>query len=123
MTQIIVVDDDRDNSRLIKMLLEMDGYGVHLCPSIAKACDAAETGTTAFIIDYHLARGETGVELVSLIRDGQTGAPTDTPVIVTSGDERCREAALKVGANVFLLKPYGPSILTAELSKLTGKDN
>ena len=122
MTQIIVVDDDRDNSRLIRMLLEMDGYGVQLCPNLTQAQAAASAETSAFIIDYYLAQGEIGVDLVTMIRSDQTNARLDTPIIVTSGDERRREVALEAGANIFLLKPYGPSVLSAEISQLTGGD-
>ena len=85
--------------------------------------EAANAGTTAFIIDYYLAQGEIGLDLVTAIRSGDTAAPKETPVIVTSGDERRREAALEAGANTFLLKPYGPSVLTGEISSLTGEES
>lgn len=112
MRTIILVDDDRSNTTLIKMLLEMDGFHVIACPGENQAISASLNGVDAFVIDCNLADGEDGVRLLQSIRGGQTPAPSDCPVIMTSGDDRRIGEAELAGATRFLLKPFSPSSLS-----------
>jgi len=121
MTQIIVVDDDNTNSSLIKMLLELDGFSVETCEDQNKAENAASPNTKAFVIDCHLARGRSGLDLLRAIRAGETEAKKETAVIITSGDYRQEEESLASGANLFLLKPYPPNSLSEVLTALLTK--
>jgi DNA-binding NtrC family response regulator len=112
MGTVILVDDDRSNTTLLKMLLEMDGFKVVACPGESQAIAAAHNGVGAFIIDCNLAQGEDGVELLRAIRNGDTPATLDCPVIMTSGDDRRVREAEQAGATEFLLKPFSPTSLS-----------
>ncbi|MFQ5419982.1 MAG: response regulator [Anaerolineae bacterium] len=118
MSKIIVVDDDHTNITLTKMLLELDGFQVTTCTDIPQATEAAGNGIDAFVIDYHLARGVNGLELLHQIRNGETAAAPETIVIVTSGDYRREIESNQAGADLFLHKPYPPENLSEELKKL-----
>jgi DNA-binding response OmpR family regulator len=118
MTQIIVVDDDNTNSSLLKMLLELDGFSVEACEDQEKAIAAASTDTKAFVIDCHLARGRSGLDLLRAIRAGETDAKAETAVIITSGDYRQEDESLSSGANLFLLKPYPPDALSTTINEI-----
>ena len=116
MTKIILVEDDLTNVGLIKMLLELDGFTVVACTDRQQADQAAQqTDVGAFIIDQHLPRGESGLALLKEIRGGGTAVSPHTPVIMTSGDDRCAEPAHRAGASAFLLKPYPPATLSDTL--------
>lgn len=120
MANILLIDDDRTNAGLIKMLLEMDGFNVNVSPDLDKARQLIDPGTDAFIIDCNLAQGDNGIDMLIEIRNGLTAVPIDTPVIMTSGDDRRESEAEKSGATTFLLKPYSPSKLSNELTRLLG---
>ena len=117
MTKVIIVDDDRTSSRLVKMLLDMDGFDVTVCHSIEDAQAAAAADVKAFVVDYHLGKAN-GLDLVRDIRSGQTNAPQDAIIVVTTGDYRRDDEAKRVGANRFLLKPYPPSTLSQAIQEL-----
>ena len=121
MAHVMLVDDDRTNSSLIKMLLEMDGFTVTLCPDIARARAAAGDNIDAFVVDCNLARGDDGIDLLQSIRRGETAASADAIVIMTSGDDRRRHESLYNRANGFLLKPYPPSTLSNEISTILAR--
>ena len=121
MHRIILVDDDRTNTTLISMLLEMDGFVVVACPDVERARHAAGNGVDAFIIDCNLAHGDDGIELLRAIRVGTTEAAPDIPVIMTSGDDSRGGAAEMAGATRFLVKPYSPGTLSTHLSELLEK--
>ena len=118
MHKIILVDDDRTNANLIKMLLEMDGFEVEVSPDIQGTYKVVDANVDAFIIDCNLARGDNGLELLRAIRNGNTLVESSLPVIMTSGDDRRSKEADDLGATTFLLKPYSPSRLSEELRKL-----
>ena len=123
MKQIIVVDDDNTNSSLIKMLLELDGFNVETCEDQNRAEMAASPETQAFVIDCHLARGRSGLDLLRAIRAGQTKANEKTAVVITSGDYRQEEESLISGADLFLLKPYPPDTLSQVITQLLTKED
>ena len=118
MRRIILVDDDRTNTTLIKRLLEMDGFSVLVCPDVERAKEASLDGVDAFVIDCNLSYGDDGVDLLIAIRDGSTAAESSIPVIMTSGDDRRHAAAELAGATRFLIKPYSPSVLSTQLSEM-----
>ena len=118
MSNIIVVDDDPTNITLTKLLLELDGFSVTTCFDIASAKSYADEKTDAFLIDCHLARGASGIDLLRDIRSGSTAAEQEVVVIITSGDYRRESEASEAGADKFLLKPYPPESLSENLTKL-----
>ena len=121
MKTIILVDDDLTNTSLMQMLLEIEGYKAITCKNIPEATVAAEKGADGFVVDCHLAGGVSGVSLLRDIRAGKTAVATNTVVIMASGDHRLEEESLKSGADHFFLKPYSPTSLSSELSKLLAK--
>jgi DNA-binding response OmpR family regulator len=102
------------------MLLELDGYTVDTCSDVAEAKATAKKETDVFVVDFHLARGTSGLDLVTAVRNGETAAPANTSIIVASGDHRRESEAMDAGANLFLHKPYPPNTLSEEISKLLG---
>jgi two-component system, OmpR family, phosphate regulon response regulator PhoB len=122
MAKVLLVDDDRTNSSLTKMLLELDGFTVMVAPDIARAQSAMATGVDILLIDCNLSRGDDGVDLLRMIRTGETAAASNIPIIMTSGDDRRARDANSGGANIFLLKPYPPSKLSDEITILLAED-
>lgn len=122
MARIIFIDDDLTNAGLVKMLLELEGFEVATCASMACARKEAAAGADAFIVDCNLAGRDSGLQMVREIRDGETVADAGTPIIATSGDYRLEQQALDAGANSFLLKPYPADDLARTLNQLLSKD-
>jgi DNA-binding response OmpR family regulator len=122
MTHIILVDDDRDISQLTQTLLEMDGFSVAVFYDSERAKAGTTAETDACVIDCNLARGSNGLELLRAIRHGETPAPADCAVIMTSGDDRRRTEALEGGADCFLLKPYRLDDLLGAIYRLLAKE-
>lgn len=121
MTNVIVVDDDQANITLIRMLLELDGFTVNTCATVDAAISLSAADTDAYVVDFHLARGAKGLELLHAVRNGETAASPQTVFIVTSGDYRRETEVLEAGADRFLFKPYPPETLSTEIEKLLNR--
>jgi len=106
--QILVVDDQEQNLRLLEQILKRDGYGDVI---LAAGGDA---GLTAFgertpdivLLDLHMP-GVDGFEVLREIR-GRAPAIHALPVVVLTADidPEARLRALDMGASDFLTKPF-----------------
>ncbi len=96
----------------------MEGYDVVATTTIASALDRPHGDVAALIVDCYLADNESGVAFMQAIRQGKTDFRTDVPAILVSGDPRREEEAKEAGANLFMLKPYSPNELAAEIKKV-----
>jgi DNA-binding response OmpR family regulator len=105
----------------MKILLEMDGFTVSVCPDLTQARQMINADVDAFIIDCNLSMGDNGIDMLQEIRAGLTAVSPSTPIIMTSGDDRRETEAEASGATQFLLKPYSPNLLSEALSKLIGR--
>ncbi|KXK49274.1 MAG: Regulatory protein AtoC [Anaerolineae bacterium] len=116
MNRVLIVDDEVEMSRLLKMLLELEGFAVESAPNGATALALTEQqAPDVVMVDFHL-NDMTGLELISKFREREHLA--STPVLVASGKDIEPEAR-KAGATEFLLKPFEPDELIVALRRLT----
>jgi DNA-binding response OmpR family regulator len=103
LPKVMLVDDDRTMVKLLKTLLELDGFEVFIVRQGDTLIETAlETSPDIFLMDYHLP-DSTGAELVRLIR--ANSALADIPVIIASGMD-VEEEVIAAGADAFLVKPF-----------------
>jgi DNA-binding response OmpR family regulator len=115
LPRVMIVDDDRNTTSLLKTLLEMDGFEVLVVPRGLEAISKAEEfAPDAFLVDYHL-NDISGLELIRTLRSNGTFA--QTPIIMASGRDVGQEAQA-AGADMFLVKPYDPGLLSEQLMNL-----
>ncbi len=112
---IALVEDDDEIGRMVRGLLEREGYTVHRA-SCAAAFDAIRARITAdlFVLDVMLP-GEDGLSLCRRIR---TSDQTPILMLTARGDEIDRVIGLEVGADDYLVKPFGPRELVARVRAL-----
>jgi CheY-like chemotaxis protein len=114
----MIIDDDRTTVKLLKLLLELDGYEVASADRGADALPRArEVSPDIVMVDYHLT-DMTGSDVITTLRAEPAFART--PIVVTSGMNVEREA-LDAGANKFLLKPFEPSSLPSLFGALLAR--
>ncbi len=102
--QLLVVDDEADICRLLKEILEDEGYEIALAETAAKARELRRARRPDLILlDIWLP----DCDGVTLLKEWATGAPLDTPVIMMSGHGTVETAveATRLGAYDFLEKP------------------
>ncbi len=112
MTRILVVEDDRATSGLLKTVFELEGYKPTVCPDPERVLEVVRQDRPDVIfMDYHL--GET--DSIPLLREIKSDNELKhIPVVMTSGLDRSVECSA-AGADSFLLKPFRPSNLIAEI--------
>jgi two-component system, OmpR family, KDP operon response regulator KdpE len=111
--RVLVIDDERQILRALKVILREAGYEVVEAATIKEALDrAAGRAPDAAIVDLMLPDGS-GVELCRRLREWST-----MPIIVLSaiGEEEAKVEALEAGADDYLTKPFGPRELVARVA-------
>jgi two-component system, OmpR family, KDP operon response regulator KdpE len=110
--RVLVVDDERQILRALKVILREAGYDVIEAATVEEALDrAAVRPPDAAIVDLMLPDGS-GVELTRRLREW-----TSMPILVLSavGEEDAKVEALEAGADDYVTKPFGPRELVARL--------
>jgi two-component system, NtrC family, nitrogen regulation response regulator NtrX len=101
MKRILIVDDEENIGRSLKLILEREGFGVSICHTLGEA-RAFSTPFDAYLLDMRLPDGH-GIDL---LRDLKPSFPS-APVIMISGHGTIADAveATRAGAYDFLEKP------------------
>ena len=101
--RILCVDDHRDTSEMLQLLLVEENYEVHTAATMKEASALAqEIDFDLFVLDKRLPDG-TGIELCEVLHE----LKPDVPCIFYTGDayEIHRHEAMQAGAAAYVAKP------------------
>ena len=118
--RVLCVDDHRDTSDMLSMLLAEENYQVHTAATMEEACSMAkQTRYDLYVLDKRLPDG-TGVELCETLMK----VTPDVPCIFYTGDayEIHRREALAAGAAAFVAKPDIEGLINAVHQLLAGSE-
>ncbi len=115
MKRVLVIDDEENIGRSLKLILEREGYTVATGRTCAEA-RAWSSRVDIYLLDVRLPDGN-GIDLLRQLR--QSGA--DAPVIMISGHGTIADAveATRAGAYDFLEKPLGRDRVLLALKNAT----
>jgi len=102
---LLVVDDDPQDRKLLATILERDGFGIATATNAAEARAQLLSRDFALVITDLTMPGETGLSLVQHVLDEHP----DTGVLIVSGRSSPAAAAeiLELGIYGYLVKPFG----------------
>jgi two-component system, NtrC family, nitrogen regulation response regulator NtrX len=111
--RILIIDDETNLRRMIRMVLEEEGYQVHEAGSAEEGLRAARDDPPEAILLDVVLPGRSGLEILSRFRELLPGVP----VIMMSGEATLSDAAraTREGAFHFLEKPLAPESILATL--------
>lgn len=113
MQTILVIDDDDSLRDTIGLMLEQEGYRVHLAADGREGYERSLTlRPDLILVDLRLP-GMSGVEICRQLRSDKV----QTPIIVLSavGDEIDKVLLLEIGADDYVTKPFGRRELLARI--------
>ena len=106
--RVLIVDDEENIGRSLRMILEREGFSVNVCKSVAefkRHPDAARADV--YLLDMKLPDGN-GIDVLRAVRgSGPNGAVSTAPAVMISGHGTIADAveATRAGAFDFLEKP------------------
>jgi two-component system KDP operon response regulator KdpE len=102
MARILIVDDDPQFRRTLRLALDSHGYQVDEAADGKAALDSVDASAPDLImLDWHLP------ELDGIQTCGALRVHTDVPVIMVSANRsNSKDVALAAGANDYLTKPF-----------------
>lgn len=115
-TQVLIVDDDKETTDLLRIILESDSFEVTTATSGRDGVRLArEIDPDVMIVDL-LMPGMDGLKVCREVRKF-----SNVPILVLSAVNKPRVAAqaLDEGADDYLIKPMKNNVLIACLNKLT----
>ena len=112
MTDILIVEDDRELAALLTDFLRAEGYTVSAVDSGERALELLEKyGAKLVVLDINLP-DVSGFAVCSKLRED-----TDTPILIVSArtDKDDKLSGLELGADDYIEKPYDIDILLAKI--------
>lgn len=116
MEKILIIDDDQDIGRMIKLLLEYKGYAVTVLEKPEKAPDVLRNNSIDLIIMDMLLSGTNGTDICADFKND--AAFTHIPVIMMSAHPDAQKKCLEAGAEGFISKPFDLQDLLSEVQRL-----
>ena len=114
MQTILVIDDDESLRDTIGLMLEKEGFRPILAADGASGLEqAASAKPNLILVDLRMPPGLSGVDVCKRLR----ASGSTTPVIVLSavGDEIDKVLLLEIGADDYVVKPFGTRELLARI--------
>lgn len=115
---VLVVDDNALNVKLLRLALEAQGYRVHVAATVMAARIAVVTARPALVLlDVQLPDGD-GLTVLRDMRADATLAQVPVLVLSAFASGQDIERAYAAGADMFVAKPTNTRALLHMLSKL-----
>ncbi|MFY9512317.1 MAG: two-component system response regulator KdpE [Rubrivivax sp.] len=112
MPTVLVIEDEAEIRRFVRLALESEGHEVHEAEGYKRGLiDAGTRRPDLLVLDLGLPDGD-GVELIRDLR-GWSGMPV--VVLSARSAEADKIAALDAGADDYLVKPFGAGELLARV--------
>lgn len=110
---VMVIDDDESVRETLRLLLSQEGYAVELAPDGATGLERAVLSQPNLVICDLKMPGLGGMEVCKRLR----AARMTMPIIVLSGasDEMDKVLLLELGADDYVVKPFGARELLARV--------
>jgi CheY-like chemotaxis protein len=110
---VLVVDDEPDIRHLLRVVLEMAGYGVVEAPHGEAALEQVRRSPPQLVVTDMMMPRMNGGELIERLR--ADGSSREIPIVMVSGTR-----AAHSGADAVLGKPFDPAELIVLVDRLTG---
>ena len=113
--KILVVDDEADIRRIIRLILEKKGYSVVEAANGVAAVDAVKTGDIALVLMDIMMPKMSGVNATVKIREFSS-----VPILFLTAKslERDKESAYRSGGDDYLVKPFSAAELVMKVESL-----
>jgi type II secretory ATPase GspE/PulE/Tfp pilus assembly ATPase PilB-like protein/CheY-like chemotaxis protein len=119
--KVLLVDDEDSLRRVLKELLERDGYIVSEARDGVQALDQVDrVGPDIVVLDLNLP-GLDGYGVLSHLRSRPATASIPVIVLTAKGDEDNEVRVFELGADDFLAKPFRARALSARLEAVLGR--
>ncbi len=103
MRQILIIDDDRNHIKVLKGMLERDGFDIFTAFDVDSALPIIEQNDLDLVITDLKMPGKSGMDLLVLSRHRKPAVPV---IMITGhGDIETAVAAIKSGAYDYITKP------------------
>jgi type II secretory ATPase GspE/PulE/Tfp pilus assembly ATPase PilB-like protein len=119
--KVLLVDDEDSLRKVMKDLLERDGYVVTEARDGVQALDQVDrVGPDIIVLDLNLP-GLDGYGVLSHLRSRPSTANIPVIVLTAKGDEDNEVRVFELGADDFLTKPFRARALSARLEAVLGR--
>jgi len=119
--KVLLVDDEDSLRKVMKELLERDGYIVSEARDGAQALNQIDrVGPDIIVLDLNLP-GLVGYGVLSHLRSRPATAGIPVIVLTAKGDEDNEVRVFELGADDFLTKPFRARALSARLEAVLGR--
>jgi len=119
--KVLLVDDEDSLRKVVKELLEREGYVVAEARDGAQALDQVDrVGPDIIVLDLNMP-GLDGYGVLSHLRSRPATAGIPVIVLTAKGDEDNEVRVFELGADDFLTKPFRARALSARLEAVLGR--
>ncbi len=119
MKRVLIVEDQADIRKLIRMTLEFDNYEIHEASEGAGGLRAAHALRPDIVLLDVMMPGELdGLQVCKAIKSDAALASTRVVLLTARGQARDREQGAQAGADEYLVKPFSPLQLIDTIEKL-----
>lgn len=119
---VFIIDDEYDIREFLKFNLKKEGYEVHTFDNPISAMSQLKTALPDIVVTDWLMPDMDGLEVCRAIK--MDAVTTHIPVIMITckGDEIDIVTALEIGADDYLVKPFGTKELAVRIKKILQKN-
>lgn len=120
MKRVLIVEDQTDIRKLIRMTLEFENYEIHEAGT--GDCGlrrAREVRPDLVLLDIMMPGAMDGLQVCRLIKSTPELASVKVVLLSARGQVRDLDAGQKAGADEYLVKPFSPLQLINTIERLT----
>jgi CheY-like chemotaxis protein len=119
MKRVLIVEDQADIRKLIRMTLEFEPYEIH---EAANGSDglrvAGEVQPDLILLDVMMPGELDGLQVCARVRADPALRDTRVVLLTARGQAQDREAGQRAGADEYLIKPFSPLQLIETIERL-----
>ncbi|MBD3380185.1 MAG: response regulator [Candidatus Omnitrophica bacterium] len=103
---ILVVEDDKNISKLVRYNLEKEGYSCRVAPSGEEALDIMKKEKIDLVLLDIMLPGMDGLEVCRTLKQQQKTASIPVLMLTAKGEEVDRVVGFELGADDYVVKPF-----------------
>ncbi len=120
--KILIVEDDPDISKLLRLTLEKDHYQVRTVADGHSAFELIQRDPPDLVVLDVMLPSIDGLEVCRRIRQGERTARIPVLMLSAKSEEVDRVLGLELGADDYLTKPFSPRELSARVKALLRRE-